>query len=412
MVPDNNNYSTKDTISVVIVENDLIIANSLKESLEQQGYKVLNCFSNTESFLSNISGLNPDIMLIDIMLDGAINGVELAEMIQPTEKSSIIFMSAHFDKSILKNTIFEYGYPFLAKPIGNRELTTTIEKEFIKRKNLLNQSKDNFHSNFYSDFEDEDDINKSLEIEKNIEVLKRNFLNEVLFHVRYIESSFEQILNEPQILILIIDKNGVVNYVNDTAFATYGFESKQLFNQNIYDLVHPEELEKLKFAINSSLNEPTAQVSVNIRFTSSIQKWIYFNCIFQMLPNNVESPYIAITSLNIGKIKDVLEILDNLEHQIVHSFDDIELTKLKPSINIFQAILGEIISKREKNLNKIAAFVSDSFHSVMGFSGILGAKINELRENETAEFSGRIQKHLSILKALAEKNQEGGISIN
>lgn len=412
MDPDNENYSTKDKISVVIVENDLIVANSLKESLEHQGYKVLNCFSNAESFLNNISGLSPDVILIDVMLDGTLNGVDLAEMIQPNEKSAIIFMSAHFDKTILKNTIFEYGYPFLAKPIGNRELTTTIEKEFIKHKNLLNQSKDNFNTNFISAFEDETDFNESSDVEKSVEVIKRDFLNEVLYHIRYIESSFEQILNEPQILILIVDKSGFVNYVNDTAFATYGFESKQLFNQNIYDIVHPDEMDKLKFAIKSSLNEPAAQVSVNIRFNSNIQKWIYFNCIFQMLSNNEESPYIAVTCLNIGKINDVLEILDNLEHQIVHSFDDIELTKLKPSINIFQAILSEIISERKKNLTIIAEFVNDSFHSVMGFSGILGAKIKELSVKENAEFNIRIKKHLSILKALAEKKQEGGISIN
>ncbi len=413
MTLENNTNPLKDKISVAIVESDIIVANSLKESLEHNGYSVLNCFTSAESFLKNSSSLRADVLLIDITLEGAINGVELADMIQPSANSAIIFMSSHLDRSILNNTRFESGYALLAKPIGNRELISTIEREFAKQKNLLNQPNSKKEGNFNLSSYDSDIIPyEPVEEAKSQEAVKRDFLNEVLFQTRYLESSFNEILGEPQVLILISDKNGIINYVNDTALKTYSFDTKKLFNQNLFEIIHPEEIENVKFALKSCINEPKSQIGINIRIKSSAHKWFYFNCIFQLLPNNNGTPYIAITCLNIGKLKDVGDVLNNLENQIVHDFDDVELAKLRPSINIFQIIVKEIISKRKKNLNNISNFVNESFHSIMGFSAMLSEKVEELSEIENVEFKQRIQKHVALLRSIIEKNQGGGFSAN
>ncbi len=98
LIPNKNNLSTaKHTRSkILIVEDERLIAEDLKEVLENAGHQVAGIFSSGEEVLQNINDINPDVILMDIRLKGTLDGIQTAITIHNTIKPiPIVFLTAH-----------------------------------------------------------------------------------------------------------------------------------------------------------------------------------------------------------------------------------------------------------------------------------------------------------------------------
>jgi PAS domain S-box-containing protein len=393
----------KDKIKIVILEDDLIIANSMKENLELHGHRVLSSYSTGEEFLQNIDKLNPDIILIDIMLKGRLNGLEIAERIYPSTKTPIIFMSAHMDKSIIHGTIFQKDTPFLAKPIGNRELLTTVERVYNHAKSSRVRINE-FDSNRRVDnryLEDREIFSEQPEQTK--EEILTNLKNEIIFQLKVLESSFNEIFKENETLLFIIDKAGILNYVNESMLDRMGIDVRKIFQKNIIDFIHPFDVEKFKFAIKSNLGNVETNITIDFRIQSQSTDWINLKGIFGILSDGNDENYISISAINSTRIKETDEILKNLLQKISILSEDKETTGLKrllPSLNLIEEIIAEIKEKRVRNLNEVSQLVKNSFYSVIGFSDLLSKRSREFRSGEESEFKDRLSNQFEILAGL------------
>jgi DNA-binding response OmpR family regulator len=79
---------------VLIVEDEIIVADDLEWQLRKMGYNVLGVAASGEEALSAITVQKPEIVLMDIQLQGAMNGIQVATLIQEKTGAAIIFVTA------------------------------------------------------------------------------------------------------------------------------------------------------------------------------------------------------------------------------------------------------------------------------------------------------------------------------
>ncbi len=122
-----------DKIRILIVEDEYIIANDIQTSLENMGYEVCGMAASGKKALTFTKELSPDLILMDIMLKGDMDGIETAAMIRETYDISVIFLSAYSDDGILDRAKQTLPFGYLIKPFRDRELKAAIEMAIYKQ---------------------------------------------------------------------------------------------------------------------------------------------------------------------------------------------------------------------------------------------------------------------------------------
>src|SRR5688572_10546663 len=122
------------TRSILIVEDERIIARDIQAILQRLGYHVPAISTNGADALAKAAAYRPDLLLIDIRLKGAIDGIQVAESICARFDVPVVFLTAFADDATRQRAwrIAPYGY--LVKPFDERTLQTTIEAAFERHK--------------------------------------------------------------------------------------------------------------------------------------------------------------------------------------------------------------------------------------------------------------------------------------
>ena len=119
---------------IMVVEDESITARYIQNTLEASGYEVPSVASSGEEAIELAESLRPDLILMDIVLKGEMNGIEAAEYIHDRLRIPVIYLTANSNDSILQQAKGSQPYGFLIKPIRERELYTTIEMALYKNK--------------------------------------------------------------------------------------------------------------------------------------------------------------------------------------------------------------------------------------------------------------------------------------
>lgn len=114
--------------SVFVIDDEKNIRDIIKKYLEKEGYKV-TLFENAQNVLEEMNRLNPDLLVIDIMMPG-IDGLELTKLIRKISDIPIIFVSAR-DEEFDRILGLELGADdYLTKPFSPRELVVRMKNIF------------------------------------------------------------------------------------------------------------------------------------------------------------------------------------------------------------------------------------------------------------------------------------------
>ncbi|MEA2073898.1 MAG: response regulator [Campylobacterota bacterium] len=114
--------------NILIVEDELIAAEYLKEILQQNGFNVLDIIDNGKEAKEKIPLLKPDIVLMDIMLKDNISGSEVALYLkQVMPDLAIIFLTAYADNEMVEYAIEANSYGYLMKPYNEKEIVNTLK---------------------------------------------------------------------------------------------------------------------------------------------------------------------------------------------------------------------------------------------------------------------------------------------
>lgn len=114
-------------LKVAIVENDVIIATDMKHTLTKGGFAVTGLYRSGEELLKNVTGIDTDIIVMDVSLRGKIDGIETAEIISMLVEIPVIFTSGYSQKEIMDKIRYSDAYGFLSKPFSADELLMTVK---------------------------------------------------------------------------------------------------------------------------------------------------------------------------------------------------------------------------------------------------------------------------------------------
>jgi diguanylate cyclase (GGDEF)-like protein/PAS domain S-box-containing protein len=113
--------------SIVVVEDERIVALDLSQRLAEMGYRVLGTAARGEDALRAVASLRPDLVLMDIDIEGSIDGIEAACRIRETSRTPVVFLTAYAEDETLARAQASRPYGYLIKPYESRELHAAIQ---------------------------------------------------------------------------------------------------------------------------------------------------------------------------------------------------------------------------------------------------------------------------------------------
>lgn len=128
-------------IKILIVEDELLIAKNLSQKLEKLGYKIADIVSSGADAINRAGELKPDLILMDIVIKGEIDGIATAEIIHQQLDIPIIYTTAYADDETLQRAENTGSYGYLLKPFKERELHATIKIALSKHQEAVNMQK-------------------------------------------------------------------------------------------------------------------------------------------------------------------------------------------------------------------------------------------------------------------------------
>lgn len=126
---------------VMIVEDEAIVAADMAATLDEMGYEIASLIHTGEDAVRHSEIEKPDIVLMDILLAGKINGIEAAELIKKRNNIPVIFVTAYSDDAIIDRAKKTEPAGYIVKPISSRELRIALDMALYKHKAELEREK-------------------------------------------------------------------------------------------------------------------------------------------------------------------------------------------------------------------------------------------------------------------------------
>jgi PAS domain S-box-containing protein len=139
---------------ILIVEDEAIVAYNLQQRLTHMGYHVPDVAVSGSETLQLVSRARPDLILMDIHIEGSMDGIDVAARLQETHPVPVIYLTAYSEDSTLERARQTRPYGYLIKPFSERELHATIqmalerhtaEQALAESRQLLQQALDAAH---------------------------------------------------------------------------------------------------------------------------------------------------------------------------------------------------------------------------------------------------------------------------
>jgi CheY-like chemotaxis protein len=112
---------------ILIVEDDVIISQIIELQLIKLGYNVSGKAANGQDAITLTNKTNPNAILMDIFLDGNMDGIEAAKIIREKFNIPIIFITGYSDDNILERIRTIQSAQFILKPFTNEDLRIALK---------------------------------------------------------------------------------------------------------------------------------------------------------------------------------------------------------------------------------------------------------------------------------------------
>lgn len=124
-------------VSLMLVEDERVIAFDLKRQLQNFGYTVSSVVASGELAVSRAADESPDLVVMDIHLEGAMDGIEAASQIRARHQIPVVFLTAFAEEATLNRALDCRPFGYLVKPCEGRELHATIQMALARRQSEL-----------------------------------------------------------------------------------------------------------------------------------------------------------------------------------------------------------------------------------------------------------------------------------
>ena len=117
---------------ILIVEDEIIVARDIQQQLIDLGYQPIGHATDGDEALAMARKLVPDLVLMDIQLNGALDGIGAAQAIRTLLQFPVVFLTAFAADDVIARAKMTEPYGYILKPFSERELRTVIEMALFK----------------------------------------------------------------------------------------------------------------------------------------------------------------------------------------------------------------------------------------------------------------------------------------
>ncbi|MFH1918477.1 MAG: sigma 54-interacting transcriptional regulator [Planctomycetota bacterium] len=118
--------------TILIVEDEQIVAVAIEGHLQRLGYQVVGTAASGEEACKKAAELDPDLVLMDVRIEGPMDGIEAAQRIRQSRDVPVVFLTAYSDVDTVERAKVVEPYGYIVKPFDARDLHTTIEMALHK----------------------------------------------------------------------------------------------------------------------------------------------------------------------------------------------------------------------------------------------------------------------------------------
>jgi PAS domain S-box-containing protein/putative nucleotidyltransferase with HDIG domain len=117
---------------ILLIEDETIVARDIKNMLIGLGYEVSEVLATGKEAVAMTEKLSPDLVLMDVMLQGEVDGIEAANRIYKNFEIPVVYITAYADENTLERAKLTEPFGYIVKPFNERELQTSIEIALYK----------------------------------------------------------------------------------------------------------------------------------------------------------------------------------------------------------------------------------------------------------------------------------------
>lgn len=127
--------------SILIVEDEAIVAKSLERRLRSLGYSITGTTASGEETLAILEKSAPDLILMDIRLEGDMDGIETSRIVYERFRIPVIFITAYSDNATIERATRTGPYGYLLKPFSETDLQSTIQTALYRIEHERSEAK-------------------------------------------------------------------------------------------------------------------------------------------------------------------------------------------------------------------------------------------------------------------------------
>ena len=223
--PDESAHHT----GILIVEDEPIVALDEKKQVESFGYRVLDIVTTGEEAIATIEDVQPELILMDINLEGSIDGIDVAGIIRDRFDIPVVFITAHSEIDTLQRAKITEPFAYLIKPYREKDLKVAIEIAFYKS-NVERQLRQ------YRDHLEELVKERTLKLKKANEELKKEITERMEAEKKLRESreSYRNLFENNPVGIYRTTPDGRILIANPAMVRMLGYSSfEELAKRNL-----------------------------------------------------------------------------------------------------------------------------------------------------------------------------------
>jgi CheY-like chemotaxis protein len=118
---------------ILVVDDEAIITMQLEERLSAMGYTVAGMAASGEDAITKARRIHPDLILMDIVMPGKMNGIEAAKIISEELDIPVVFVTSYADDAIIEKAKSVRPYGYIVKPFNELEIKAAIKVALFRK---------------------------------------------------------------------------------------------------------------------------------------------------------------------------------------------------------------------------------------------------------------------------------------